>query len=127
MEQKTERKCSIDGCKRPYRAKGYCNVHYKKWRRGEMDGVLARYRTCSEENCKKPTFKKGMCEQHYSAWSASKKPAAPVVEVKAEKQKPVEAAPVVEAPVVEVKVEEQKPVEVAPVAEVPAEEEKKEE
>lgn len=77
--------CKIAGCKRPYRAKGYCNVHYRKWRHGEME-VKPRYRLCGEENCKKPTFKKGYCEQHYSAWSASKKPQAPA-------QAPVAVAP----------------------------------
>lgn len=29
-----EKRCKIPGCKRPYRAKGYCNVHYKQWRKG---------------------------------------------------------------------------------------------
>lgn len=32
-----EKTCSVKGCKRPYRAKGYCNVHYKKWRKGELE------------------------------------------------------------------------------------------
>ena len=27
----SEAACKIEKCKRPYRAKGYCNVHYKKW------------------------------------------------------------------------------------------------
>jgi hypothetical protein len=31
-----EKSCSIEGCKRPYKAKGYCNVHYKQWRRGKL-------------------------------------------------------------------------------------------
>jgi len=26
----------VEGCKRPYRAKGYCNVHYKQWRLGKL-------------------------------------------------------------------------------------------
>ena len=64
--------CKIEGCKRTYRAKGYCNVHYKKWRRGELE-AKPRYKTCCEENCNKPLHKKGYCEAHYSAWSASKK------------------------------------------------------
>ncbi len=72
---KAEKKCSVENCKRPYRAKGYCNVHYKKWRSGELT-AKPRYKICCEENCKKPMFKKGMCEQHYGAWSASKKGAA---------------------------------------------------
>jgi hypothetical protein len=67
------KRCSIEGCKRPYRAKGYCNVHFRKWRRGELD-AKPRYKICKEEKCKKPMFKKGYCEQHYGAWSASKKP-----------------------------------------------------
>jgi hypothetical protein len=29
-----EKKCSVDGCRRPYKAKGYCKVHYSKWRKG---------------------------------------------------------------------------------------------
>lgn len=70
----TEKSCKIKDCKRPYRSKGYCNIHFKKWRRGELEGAKKpRYRICGEENCKKPTFKKGYCKQHYSAWSASKK------------------------------------------------------
>lgn len=71
----TKKACKIKDCKRPYKAKGYCNVHYKKWRHGELD-KKPRYRTCREENCKKPTHKGGLCEAHYSAWSASKKPQA---------------------------------------------------
>jgi len=67
------KKCSIANCKRPYRAKGYCDVHFKKWRAGEIEGHKPRYKICKEENCKKPMFKKGMCEQHFGAWAASKK------------------------------------------------------
>jgi len=65
------KKCKIKDCKRPYRAKDYCNVHYKAWRQGEYG--KKRYKICGNEGCKKPMFKKGMCEQHYGAWHASKK------------------------------------------------------
>ncbi|MFH1829793.1 MAG: hypothetical protein ABH871_03330 [Pseudomonadota bacterium] len=91
--------CKQEGCKRPYKAKGFCNVHYKKWRRGELDKP-GRYRTCAEESCHKPTHKKGYCEQHYSAWSASKKPQ------EAAEAKPAAAAPAAEAPKEEPKAEE---------------------
>ena len=67
------KKCSIEKCKRPHRAKGYCDVHFKKWRAGEIAGHKTRYKICKEENCKKALFKAGMCEQHYGAWIASKK------------------------------------------------------
>lgn len=76
VKEKSGKTCSMKDCKRPYRAKGYCNVHYRKWRRGELE-TKRRYRICGEENCRKPTHKKGLCEAHYSAWSASKKGQAP--------------------------------------------------
>lgn len=67
----TEKSCKVEKCKRPYRAKGYCNVHYKKWRQGDFGKT--RYKICSNESCRKPMFSKGMCQQHFEAWSASKK------------------------------------------------------
>lgn len=56
--------CSIEGCKRPYRAKSYCFFHYKKWRQGELPH--SRYRICSKEQCRKPTQKAGLCETHWT-------------------------------------------------------------
>ncbi len=56
--------CSVEGCKRPYRAKGYCVTHYKVWRRGEMEGHKARYKLCSKEGCKKPAGRYGLCDEH---------------------------------------------------------------
>jgi hypothetical protein len=61
----TIKKCRIKGCKRPYRAKGYCNVHHKQWRRGELP--KARYKICSAEDCRKPAHRWGVCEEHYEA------------------------------------------------------------
>ncbi|PIR16319.1 MAG: hypothetical protein COV46_08715 [Deltaproteobacteria bacterium CG11_big_fil_rev_8_21_14_0_20_49_13] len=71
------KKCSVANCKRPHRAKGYCALHFKKWRAGGMEGHKRRYKICKEENCRKPLFKKGMCEQHFGAWAASKKGVTP--------------------------------------------------
>lgn len=73
--------CKMEKCKRPYRAKGFCNVHFKKWRRGELP-KKARYKTCAEEKCKKPLFKWGKCEEHFKALTqvAAAPEAAPVVE-----------------------------------------------
>lgn len=67
-----EAKCTKEGCKRPYRAKGYCNVHYKAWRRGEMEEHTARYKVCTKEGCKKPRAAQGsLCEEHLKADKAS--------------------------------------------------------
>lgn len=64
-----QKKCRVSGCKRPYRAKGYCKTHYRLWRRGTIakkPGVKApRYRLCGKEDCKKPTFAGGLCQAHY--------------------------------------------------------------
>ena len=69
-----EQKCKSKDCKRPYRAKGHCNVHYKKWRQGELG--KSRYKTCSNESCKKPMGKRGLCDAHYEAWLKSRKGAS---------------------------------------------------
>ena len=59
-----DNKCSVEGCKRPYRAKTYCVTHYKLWRRGELEGHKARYKLCSKEACKKPAGRWGLCDEH---------------------------------------------------------------
>jgi hypothetical protein len=71
--------CSVEGCKRGYRAKGLCFFHYKKWRRGELEkkpGLrAARYDTCGKEGCKKKVVGHGLCQEHFDAWKASRKSA----------------------------------------------------
>ena len=72
------KKCNQKDCKRPYRAKGYCNVHYNQWRQGKLG--KSRYKTCSQESCKKPMGKRGLCDAHYEAWLKSRKTAVAVAE-----------------------------------------------
>jgi hypothetical protein len=64
--------CTVANCKRPYRAKGYCFFHYKKWRQGELPH--SRYRVCSKAECRKKVEKRGLCAQHFA--EAYKKGAA---------------------------------------------------
>lgn len=59
-----EQQCRMEGCKRPYRAKGYCNVHYKKWRHGDLP--KGRYKICTKEGCRKPRAKGSLCAEHAS-------------------------------------------------------------
>jgi hypothetical protein len=56
------KRCRIAKCKRPYRAKGYCNVHYRQWRHGRHP--KPRYKICTKEGCRKPRAKGGLCEEH---------------------------------------------------------------
>jgi hypothetical protein len=64
--------CGVANCKRPYRAKGYCYFHFKKWRQGELPH--SRYKTCSKSECRKKAFRRGLCERHFGETQA--KPAA---------------------------------------------------
>ncbi len=65
-----ERRCRMKGCKRPYRAKSYCNVHYKRWRQGKLG--KARYKICSKEECLQKRHQAGLCEAHFKEWRASR-------------------------------------------------------
>jgi hypothetical protein len=58
-----QKACTVGECKRPYRAKGYCFFHYKKWRQGELPH--SRYRVCSKPECRVKVFKAGLCEKHF--------------------------------------------------------------
>ena len=73
--------CQVEGCKGAYRAKGYCNSHYRKWRDGQFG--KDRYKLCSKPECKKRVAAKGMCDTHHTEWLAARSgktaaaPAAP--------------------------------------------------
>lgn len=84
-------KCRVEGCKRPYRAKGYCNVHYRKWRHGELPH--RRYKTCHAEGCHKPIVKGGVCEEHGKAKAAAVEAPPVVPEAPAPAKAPAPDAP----------------------------------
>ena len=67
--------CKVEGCKRPYRAKGYCFFHYEHWRSGELP--KARYTPCTAEKCTKKPFKDRLCQTHYNEKIGKKEGATP--------------------------------------------------
>ena len=64
-----ERTCSIEGCGRTVRARGVCNAHYQRIRKGiPMDQpVLPRYldARCVVEGCGRPIKAHHLCNTHY--------------------------------------------------------------
>jgi hypothetical protein len=68
-----KKSCTVAGCKRAYRAKGFCFFHYKKWRAGEFEAKPTRYKTCSKPDCKKKVVGHGLCQEHFDAWTKSRK------------------------------------------------------
>lgn len=53
--------CSVDGCDKQKRARGYCPGHYNAAKaRGEFSGD-----PCSEEGCTRTQYSLGMCNPHY--------------------------------------------------------------
>lgn len=64
-----DKKCSKEGCKRPYRAKGLCIAHYRAWRHGDLP--KSRYKICTKEGCRKPRAKGSLCAEHAGGGEAA--------------------------------------------------------
>lgn len=69
--QKQHDICTVEGCKRPHKARGYCNTHYFQWKRtGEISlEINTRVRIkpahCTVEGCTNPVKGKGLCGMHW--------------------------------------------------------------
>lgn len=67
----TARTCSVDGCPRPHRTRGFCAMHYKRvLATGTPGGPAARPArgTCSVGGCDRPHDAKRYCRAHYCRW-----------------------------------------------------------
>lgn len=65
----TKRKCSVEGCDREYSAKGFCQMHYHRVRRGKDLNAPPRgprTTTCTVEGCDREHVAKGLCTLHYA-------------------------------------------------------------
>jgi len=56
--------CKTASCGKDVRAKGYCDRHYRAWRKGKMG--KPRYRSCNEKGCGKPAQRRGLCADHFT-------------------------------------------------------------
>jgi len=63
--------CTVDGCDRPHKSRGYCATHYAQFRRGNAITEVIAVRqptdglTCSANGCEKPVKSLGYCKMHY--------------------------------------------------------------
>lgn len=66
------RTCSVDGCDKAARARGWCATHHARWlRNGSTDEPVRRWKTpvpCSIEGCTDPADARGWCNKHYLRW-----------------------------------------------------------
>lgn len=63
-----DRTCSIDGCDRPVRARGWCGLHYQRWKAhgNPLGSVVASPKPiCSIDGCEDVSNARGLCDRHY--------------------------------------------------------------
>ena len=69
--QKIYDTCTLDGCDRAHKARGYCQTHYMQYKRGVplVAAIKVRQRDkpdcCSADGCDQPVKSKGLCKMHY--------------------------------------------------------------
>lgn len=72
----SQRICSVEGCGKPSRSRGWCPLHYKRWKRNgdplstQID-VGACSRPCRIAGCGRLIAAKGLCNTHYARWKAN--------------------------------------------------------
>lgn len=67
--------CAIDGCERRAQARGWCKMHWKRWRRHgdpqrvSVNGVdFNARRPCVMDGCDTPAHAHGLCPTHHSRY-----------------------------------------------------------
>lgn len=62
--------CSMDGCEKPVKGRGWCSMHYGRWdRHGSPYIALTTHQEgCSVKGCEGKHHSKGYCSPHYLRW-----------------------------------------------------------
>jgi HNH endonuclease len=71
--QRKRKPCAVDGCLTPSNAKGYCGMHYVRWRKyGDptklSEKIPANSLPCSIQGCKNVQRARGWCANHWKHW-----------------------------------------------------------
>lgn len=66
LERASGRICVIDGCGKPWNARGYCSGHYRRYRLGlSLDGLGTQRPGATCSRCDRPIHARGLCNTHY--------------------------------------------------------------
>lgn len=62
--------CSIDGCEKPSRSRGWCEMHYSRWKThgDELYVTETVVCPCSVAGCENLANSHGWCKMHYTRW-----------------------------------------------------------
>lgn len=67
-----EKQCTVSSCDRPLRSRGYCNLHYQRWRQhgDPFVNMHDRYNgmVCNVDGCAGSILARGWCSIHYDRW-----------------------------------------------------------
>lgn len=58
------RTCTVKGCDQAHLARGWCSLHYQRWKRDRI-----RLATCGSAGCTEPPQHRDFCYEHYVLWS----------------------------------------------------------
>ena len=69
MARKSRKICSAQGCGRVNRSKGFCGMHYRRWRTfgdpgGPAPKTRRQYKICKVPDCLRSTEKDDLCSMH---------------------------------------------------------------
>lgn len=69
----TKATCLIDGCEKQAQCRGWCPMHYQRWRiRGDVGSAEQERQknvgACLVDGCDEPMRKRGWCAGHYAHW-----------------------------------------------------------
>ena len=61
--------CSVHGCEKSVMGRGWCSMHYSRWRKhGTLELPRREKQGCSVNGCDRAVAARGWCATHYARW-----------------------------------------------------------